>query len=64
MLVPARYYSQHHAPSAGDDGAGVAAMLKTVRATAERWGAALPLTLGPASDYYSFTTQVKQDFSF
>ncbi|MEJ7664039.1 MAG: M20/M25/M40 family metallo-hydrolase [Hymenobacter sp.] len=32
MLVLAHYDSQPHAPGAGDDGAGVAAMLETVRA--------------------------------
>ena len=32
MLVVAHYNSQPHAPGAGDDGAGVAAMLETLRA--------------------------------
>ena len=40
MLVLAHYNSQLHAPGAGEDGAGVAAMLETLRAL--RAGPPLP----------------------
>jgi Zn-dependent M28 family amino/carboxypeptidase len=36
VLVLAHYDSQLHAPGVGDDGAGVAAMLETIRALRSR----------------------------